>query len=135
MRISDWSSDVCSSDLPTMQYVRRIDKGLRNRRILVINVDWDALRDMIYFEIGPVDAECLIDEEKADRQTCALEAIVQESDYQGMAIFALDAGWQVQAVDLLTGRSDPLVRSCWYVTIEHGKRSNGMARFKEEFKK
>src|SRR3546814_10264956 len=62
MRISDWSSDVCSSDLP--DDVARQDQA-------------DHLAgDQWHPQLGPVDAESLADRQQDDRQEALPDQLV-----------------------------------------------------------
>src|SRR3546814_4173003 len=55
MRISDWSSDVCSSDLAAFQRVLQVDDGER-RKVLVVEDDSSARHAVTRLLAGqPID--------------------------------------------------------------------------------
>src|SRR3546814_11444207 len=67
MRISDWSSDVCSSDLLTLRAV----EALRNADVVV----YDGLIDPRVLDHAPADAQRISVAKQRDRHTLPQEAI------------------------------------------------------------
>src|SRR3546814_4264444 len=68
MRISDWSSDVCSSDLQLVQYVALLNKGLT----------WDQAAKEAFGDLGKLDQDL-----EAYRRTRGMKVFTIPADKLG----------------------------------------------------
>src|SRR3546814_19734815 len=85
MRISDWSSDVCSSDLP-----RRLQRGVIDHGLCVELSGVEHLLDRAKIHLGIIlgedVAEAALRDPHEERHLAALEAVHR---YAGAALLAL----------------------------------------------
>src|SRR3546814_4114928 len=70
MRISDWSSDVCSSDLPLQPQGGRVRNRRMNVKNLKVNGDrlWDSLMEMAKIGPGVAGGNCRLALSDFDRE-------------------------------------------------------------------
>src|SRR3546814_7796388 len=89
MRISDWSSDVCSSDLEGLEG----GSGIQSRTIASMGYQWDQGRELL----GPRDV--LVIDEAGMIGTRQMERVLSEAERAGAKVVLVGDPEQLQAIE------------------------------------